>query len=221
MTDYWLQKLRDKSLQSFVGRTQELTALLSLLSTDGPDELITHVYGVGGVGKTSLLDRFESLARKQFNAVVRINEAQKSIRDVLVKIAQDLSSFINDSSEFSQNYKMLLQLEQQVQSDPAFYRALQESSGRVYTNISGTSDISLDPEKEDRDTEYDLSVVREMLAASLDEVNIISFCYDRPEFRPVHDQLSNQMSKAVMLQHLIEYADRQLLMGKLISHVRQ
>ncbi len=223
MSDYWSQKLRDKSILSFVGRTRELNTLLSILTTEGPDELLIHVFGVGGVGKTSLLDRFESLARKQPVAIARVNEAQKSVRDVLVKIGHDLSSSTEAFSEFTQAYQAFQQLERQVQGDPAFVRALQENSGRVYAtgSESSFSEHSLDFESDDADIKYDLSTVREMLTDSLDESAIISFCYDQPDFRPVHDQLSLGMGRSVMLQHLIEFADRQLLLTRLLNHVRQ
>ena len=218
MTDYWSQKLHDKSAQSFVGRTRELNTLLAPLSTDSPDELITHIFGVGGIGKTSLLDRFEILARKKSVTISRINEAQKSVRDVLVKIASDLSS----PDHFTRAYQAYQQLEHQVQADPAFFQALQESSGRVYktTSESSLQESSLFDDIEDEQIQYNLQAVRELLTSSLDETAIISFCYDQPEFRPVHDQFSHGMSKSAMLQYLIEFADRQLLLGNLLKHVR-
>jgi hypothetical protein len=53
--------LADRATESLVGRREELSILLRVLEEDGP--LVLHVHGIGGVGKTSLLEAFVPRAR--------------------------------------------------------------------------------------------------------------------------------------------------------------
>ena len=53
--------LRVAEVGRFVGRTDELLALKSSLSTNRPDWTIIRLHGPSGIGKTALLKRFETL----------------------------------------------------------------------------------------------------------------------------------------------------------------
>lgn len=52
------RRMRDlvsgKASESFVGREKEIATLLSALQDQG--HFVTHVHGIGGIGKSSLLD---------------------------------------------------------------------------------------------------------------------------------------------------------------------
>lgn len=63
--------LAQRSLEAFVGRSSELAILLGCLEPDGP--VVVHVHGVGGVGKSTLLDAFATRARARHATVVRID----------------------------------------------------------------------------------------------------------------------------------------------------
>jgi len=63
--------LEQRAVQDFVGRTPELTRLLSMLEQDSPS--VAYVHGVGGIGKTSLLAAFCAQARSHGAAVVRLD----------------------------------------------------------------------------------------------------------------------------------------------------
>lgn len=52
--------LRVAEVGRFVGRTNELQALKSILSTNRPDWTIIRLHGPSGIGKTALLKRFEA-----------------------------------------------------------------------------------------------------------------------------------------------------------------
>ena len=58
------QRIRDRLFkqerQNFVGRTQELETLLEAMDDEGP--LVTFVHGLGGMGKTSLLNALAETA---------------------------------------------------------------------------------------------------------------------------------------------------------------
>ena len=51
--------------KSFIGREAELALFKSLLEHDEPDYLILLVHGIGGDGKTWLLNQWERQAREK------------------------------------------------------------------------------------------------------------------------------------------------------------
>lgn len=55
--------LAQRATESFVGREEELGQLLQCLQEDSPP--VVHVHGIGGIGKSSLLETFASRARAQ------------------------------------------------------------------------------------------------------------------------------------------------------------
>ncbi len=57
--------------QAFVGREAELEALDAVLGDEGPR--IVHVYGIAGIGKTTLLERFATQARAAGASVIRLD----------------------------------------------------------------------------------------------------------------------------------------------------
>jgi class 3 adenylate cyclase len=57
-----------RAAEAFVGRSAELSLLDTLFARAGP--LVVHIHGIGGVGKSSLLDAFERRARRSRPAAV-------------------------------------------------------------------------------------------------------------------------------------------------------
>jgi hypothetical protein len=47
------------------------------------------------------------------------------------------------------------------------------------------------------------------------------FCFDTPDFRPVHDELATNTGKAEIVARLLEYADQQCLLGLLLAWARE
>lgn len=64
-------RLAEQATQGFVGREAELQALLAILEDDGP--AVTHLHGIGGIGKSSLLATFVAVARRRGAAVVLLD----------------------------------------------------------------------------------------------------------------------------------------------------
>ncbi|HZU75606.1 MAG TPA: transcriptional regulator, partial [Dehalococcoidia bacterium] len=68
-------RLRDRlaqhAVEGFVGRADELAVLLQSLEEDGP--AVVAVHGIGGAGKSSLLEAFAARARAGGAAVVRLD----------------------------------------------------------------------------------------------------------------------------------------------------
>jgi hypothetical protein len=63
--------LAQRASEAFVGRTDELAELLTILDDDRP--LVTYLHGIGGIGNSSLLDEFNRRAREQGAAVVSLD----------------------------------------------------------------------------------------------------------------------------------------------------
>jgi tetratricopeptide (TPR) repeat protein len=223
MASYWARKLENKASQNFTGRTQEIEFFDTLINVAEPEYLLVHLFGVGGVGKTTLLDKFETMAKNHRIIVGRVNEAQRAIPDILEKFHQDIRKQGGKLDNFAQIYYSFTQLQRELRHDPEFTVAMLENSGRVYsTQRSLPPKESPSPPRTDpAEREYNLSVVRELLTAAFDETEIIHFCYDTPDFRPVHEQIGQHMSKAEIINQLIEFSERQLLMEQLLTNVRR
>ena len=60
------QRIRElmasQAQQAFVGRDTELDALRGMLSEGGPR--VAHVHGIAGIGKSALMERFATEARR-------------------------------------------------------------------------------------------------------------------------------------------------------------
>src|SRR5688500_6974564 len=76
--------------EGFVGRAEELDCLLGHLQESAP--LVVHVHGIGGIGKSSLLEAFATLARARGATVVRLD--CRSIEPTERGFLQELSAAI-------------------------------------------------------------------------------------------------------------------------------
>jgi len=63
--------LAQRTSENFVGRQAEVTTLLRLLADDAP--IVMHVHGIGGIGKTRLLEEFADQARAHGAVVVTLD----------------------------------------------------------------------------------------------------------------------------------------------------
>jgi hypothetical protein len=79
--------LEQQARESFVGRSEEISTLLHILDEDGP--FVTHVYGIGGIGKSSLLEVFAEEARAHGGAIIRFDcrEIEPSERGFLRELS--------------------------------------------------------------------------------------------------------------------------------------
>lgn len=66
-------------------------------------------------------------------------------------------------------------------------------------------------------TEYNLANIRTLLIEGFSAEELRRLCYDVPNFRPVYDSLAQNSGKAEIVDHLLEYAERKLLLNDLLS----
>lgn len=68
---------------------------------------------------------------------------------------------------------------------------------------------------------YNLRNIRKLLTAAFSDQELSQLCYETPEFRPVYEQFTAGMSKDQMIQRLIEYCERKVLMKQLLEIVQE
>ncbi|MBC8247453.1 MAG: winged helix-turn-helix domain-containing protein [Deltaproteobacteria bacterium] len=63
--------LTQQAMENFIGRTEEMEFLLQVLKQESP--VVAHIHGIGGIGKSILLEVFAEEARKRGATVVRLD----------------------------------------------------------------------------------------------------------------------------------------------------
>ncbi len=101
--------------KSFIGRETELAFFSKLLEQDEPEYLILLVYGIGGVGKTWLLNQWETQVKEKNLPVARVNEEQTSVEQVLKKFRDDFVKQDFDFKEFDKSYQQFRQLKSEAE----------------------------------------------------------------------------------------------------------
>ena len=86
----WGDLLAERALAHFAGREREVDTLLGLFEKGGP--LVVHVYGVAGIGKSSLLEAFARRTRAHGTRVVRIDcrNVEPTARGLLTELSDAL-----------------------------------------------------------------------------------------------------------------------------------
>lgn len=87
-----LKELRDqKQRESFTGRQIELNTFRRLLTAGEADYAILHIYGVGGIGKSSLLRQYRRIARQQGCPVAIVDmQVHFSVDEILRSIREQM-----------------------------------------------------------------------------------------------------------------------------------
>ena len=69
--------------------------------------------------------------------------------------------------------------------------------------------------------EYNIATIRQLLLAAFTPEELRRFCYDHPSFRPIVDLFGPGLGKADMVDRVVEYCDRHVLLEQLLSEVKQ
>ena len=92
------QKLQDRlrrhAIKNFVGRQQQLAKLRQILDTD--EAFVVFVYGIGGIGKSSLLDMFATQAQDTGDTVIKLD--CRMIRPSELGFLQELQGMTGSAS---------------------------------------------------------------------------------------------------------------------------
>jgi tetratricopeptide (TPR) repeat protein len=88
-----IRELRDqKQRESFTGRQTELNTFRRLLTAETADYAILHIYGVGGIGKSSLLRQFRRIAQgRGYPAAIVDMQVHFSVDEILRSIREQVA----------------------------------------------------------------------------------------------------------------------------------
>ena len=106
---------RTTRTKSFIGRETELAFFRDLLRQENPEYLILLVHGLGGVGKTWLLNQWKTLAQEQQLPLACVNEEQLSVEQVLKKLRDDLAQEGWDFADFDKSYRKFRELKSEAE----------------------------------------------------------------------------------------------------------
>jgi hypothetical protein len=70
-------------------------------------------------------------------------------------------------------------------------------------------------------TNYHLQNIRTLLTEGFSAAELRAFCFDTPEFRPVHHELAELSGKAALVGKLLEFATRRDLLDSLLAWAEQ
>lgn len=117
----WKKELETRNIDVFVGRENYLSEFSSNFVTDQPRYLLFSVTGEGGVGKSTLLRQFESLAkspRQDISAIVICcDEEYISPSSVMNHVAEVLKTQKISNESFSERNKTYQKLLQDIEGD--------------------------------------------------------------------------------------------------------
>src|SRR3954454_20691469 len=89
----WGEIIDEADAKKFVGREQELVIFRQQMILAKPDYLIFYISGQGGIGKTTLLNRYKDIAKDLDFLAVDSDEQQKDIPAVLGHFADQLAGY--------------------------------------------------------------------------------------------------------------------------------
>jgi hypothetical protein len=101
MTQHLRERLKRQAAQNFVGRTEELAQLLHLLEVQ--DRPVVFVHGIGGIGKSSLLEAFARQAQAVGAVVINLDcrAIKPSIEGFLYELGAAIGSHGSDLEQIT------------------------------------------------------------------------------------------------------------------------
>ncbi len=135
--------LKKAEAERFVGREHEIESFRRSINLTPPTYIIFFITGQGGVGKTALLNRYQAIARNEYDFLVAgCDEQQRDIPTVLGHFAQQLSAQNTPLKHFNERYKTYRQKMNEIENDPAAPQGLAALLGRTAVQVAfGVGDL--------------------------------------------------------------------------------
>ncbi|MBX5449936.1 MAG: tetratricopeptide repeat protein, partial [Thermogemmatispora sp.] len=114
----WSQIIHQSENERFVGREQELMLFLQELRREPPRTLIFYLTGQAGVGKTTLLRRYQMLACEQGFLVAECDERQRDVLAVLGHLAAQFEMHGLRLKTFEERHRLYYQRLHEIEADP-------------------------------------------------------------------------------------------------------
>ncbi|MEH2162756.1 MAG: tetratricopeptide repeat protein [Nostoc sp.] len=113
--------IKQRQQLGFVGRedqTNQFRQNLALHVQDTRRRFLYNVWGQGGVGKSTLLRQFRKIAEEAKIISAYIDEAEKTIPEVMGRLAEELERQGHKLTQFTERYKVYRQKRQELETDP-------------------------------------------------------------------------------------------------------
>ena len=133
---FWDEIIDEAEAEQFVGREQELETFRVQINLARPRYLIFYITGQGGVGKTSLLNRYKEIAQDYGFLLTDCDEQQKDVPSVLGRFAHQLADQGISLKHFEERYKTYRQKIHEIESDPEAPQGLAAILGRTFVRTA-------------------------------------------------------------------------------------
>ncbi|HYU75086.1 MAG TPA: tetratricopeptide repeat protein [Ktedonobacteraceae bacterium] len=130
-TGDWDEIIDEMEAKRFIGREQELDVFRRQISLSKPNYLIFYVTGQGGVGKSTLLNRYKEVARDSNFLIADCDEQERDVPSVLGRFARQLAEQDMPLKRFNERYKTYRQKMNEIESDPEAPQGLASMLGRT------------------------------------------------------------------------------------------
>jgi len=113
--------LHQRQQQEFVGREKQLTLFqenMVMQPDDDRHRFIFSIYGLGGVGKTSLLRQLFHLTKQQGLTPAWTDEQQENVLEVMVHLSRQLDPSHRSFHAFHRRHRAYQQLCRDLEADP-------------------------------------------------------------------------------------------------------
>src|SRR6266702_5883338 len=127
----WDEIIDDAEAERFVGREQELNTFRQQINRTHPRYLIFYITGQGGVGKTTLVNRYHEIVKDFGFLEGDCDEQQRDVPAVLGRFAHQLTEQGFPLKHFDERYKTYRQKLHEIESDPDAPQGLASLLGRV------------------------------------------------------------------------------------------
>ncbi len=114
----WGDIIDKEDAERFVGREQEIDTFRRQINLTPPRYLIFYITGQGGVGKTTLLNRYREIARDAGFLLTDCDELQREIPAVLGRFSRQMAEQDFHLKRFDERYKIYRQKMNEIESDP-------------------------------------------------------------------------------------------------------
>ncbi|QKQ72357.1 AAA family ATPase [Nostoc sp. TCL240-02] len=113
--------VKQRQQSNFVGREDQINRFrqnLALPVEDNRRCFLFNIYGQGGIGKTTLLRQFCKIADEAKMISAYVDEVEKTIPEVMDRLAKELEEQGYKLTQFSDRYKVYCQKCQELETDP-------------------------------------------------------------------------------------------------------
>jgi AAA ATPase domain len=127
----WGDLIDEKDSEYFVGREQELDIFSREITPSQPRFLLFYITGQGGVGKTTLLHRYRTIAQAAGFLLADADQLQRTVPAMLGRFAYQLAEKHLPLKRFDERYKTYRQKTDEIANDPQAPHGLAAMLGKT------------------------------------------------------------------------------------------